>query len=171
MEKIKGKIHIVKDNDVNTDLIYAGKYTYEILTPEEMGKHTLEDFEKDYFKKMNENDFIVSGTNFGCGSSREQAVTCFKGLKSGGIIAKSFSRLYFRNAVNKALLVIESPEFVDYIFAKNNGENLDVEVDPNKGEIICEGKTFKFAPLTGQALEIFSAGGLGEYTKRKLAAM
>ncbi|MDD3803256.1 MAG: 3-isopropylmalate dehydratase [bacterium] len=171
MEKIKGKIHIVKENDVNTDLIYAGKYTYEILTPEEMGKKTLEDFEKDYYKKLNVNDFIVSGTNFGCGSSREQAVTCFKGLKSGGIIAKSFSRLYFRNAVNKALLVIEQREFVDYIFSKENGENLDIEVDAENGVILCDGKSFKFAPLSGQAKEIFDAGGLAEYTKRKLAAM
>ncbi|MGE3062690.1 MAG: 3-isopropylmalate dehydratase [bacterium] len=171
MEKIKGKIHIVKDNDVNTDLIYAGKYTYEILTPEEMGKKTLEDFEKDYYKKIGENDFIVSGTNFGCGSSREQAVTCFKGLKCGGIIAKSFSRLYFRNAVNKALLVIEQKEFVNYIFSREDCENLSIEVDPEEGIISCEGKIFRFSPLTGQAKEIFDAGGLAEYTKRKLAAM
>jgi len=171
MDRIKGKLHIVKENDVNTDIIFAGKYTYEMLSPEEMGKHTLEDFEKDYYKKISENDFIVSGSNFGCGSSREQAVTCFKGLKTGGIIAKSFSRLYFRNAINKALLVIEAPKFVDYIFANDNSQNLYVEVDSNFGTILCEGKTFRFSPLTGQALEIFSAGGLAEYTKRKLAAI
>jgi len=171
MEKIKGKIHVVKENDVNTDLIYAGKYTYEILTPEEMGKKTLEDFEKDYYKKIGENDFIVSGTNFGCGSSREQAVTCFKGLKAGGIIAKSFSRLYFRNAVNKALLVIEQKDFVDHIYSVGNADGLEIEVDAENGIILCGGKEFSFAPLTGQAKEIFDAGGLAEYTKRKLAAM
>lgn len=171
MNTINGKLHLIKDDDVNTDLIFAGKYTYETLTPEEMGKHTLEDYEKEYYKKISANDFIVSGKNFGCGSSREQAVTCFKGLSAGGIIAKSFSRLYYRNAINKALLVIESPKFVDYIYENPAlTESMEVSVDASRGIITFNKLEFSFAPLVGQALEIFNAGGLAAYTKKKLGA-
>ena len=169
MSVIKGKIRIVKDNDVNTDVIFPGKYTYELMTPEEMGKHALEDFEKDYYKKIQENDFIVSGRNFGCGSSREQAVTCFKGLKTGGIIAESFSRLYYRNSINKALLAIESKNISKYIL--DNSEKLDgadIEVDLENGKVKVDSKEFDFAPLKGQAMEIFRSGGLAEYTKKRL---
>jgi len=169
MDIIKGKLWIINEEDVNTDLIFAGKYTYEQLTPEEMGKKALEDFDKDFHNKLSPGDFIVSGKNFGCGSSREQAVTCFKGLKLGGIIAKSFSRLYYRNAINKALLAIDSPELAEYVFA--DIENLDgkeISVDASKGEIAVNSKIFKFSPLTGQALEIFNAGGLVQYTKERL---
>lgn len=169
MEKIKGKLCVVKEDDVNTDLIFAGKYTYEQMTPEEMGKHAMEDFDKEMHSKLSPGDFIVSGKNFGCGSSREQAVTCFKGLKLGGIIAKSFSRLYYRNAINKALLAIDSADCSEYVF--ENSDKLDgaeIEVDTEKGEITVAGKTFKFSPLTGQALEIFKSGGLVQYTKAKL---
>jgi len=83
MDIIKGKLWIINEEDVNTDLIFAGKYTYEQLTPEEMGKKALEDFDKDFHNKLSPGDFIVSGKNFGCGSSREQAVTCFKGVETG----------------------------------------------------------------------------------------
>ncbi len=169
MSAIKGKIRIVNDNDVNTDVIFPGKYTYELMTPEEMGKHTLEDFEKDYYKKIMENDFIISGRNFGCGSSREQAVTCFKGLKAGGIIAESFSRLYYRNSINKALLSIESKDVSKYILEnKDKLDGKDIEVDPENGIVKVDGKEFKFAPLKGQAMDIFRSGGLAEYTKKRL---
>ncbi len=170
MEKIiKGRIRIVKDNDVNTDVIFPGKYTYELMTPEEMGKHALEDFETDYYKKLDKGDFIISGRNFGCGSSREQAVTCFTGLNIGGIIAKSFSRLYFRNSINKALLAIENPKVVDYVFENADElEGEEIEVNTETGEIKIKDKVFTFVPLTGCAMDIFKAGGLVEYTKMKL---
>jgi len=170
MDKIiKGQIRIVKDNDVNTDVIFPGKYTYDLMTPEEMGKHALEDFETDYYKKLNKDDFIISGKNFGCGSSREQAVTCFKGLNTGGIIARSFSRLYYRNSINKALLAIESPATVDYVFENADKlEGKDIEVNIEEGTIKIENKIFNFNPLTGCALDIFEKGGLVEYTKSKL---
>jgi len=169
METIKGKLWIINEEDVNTDLIFAGKYTYEQMTPEDMGKKALEDFDKDFHTKLSPGDFIVSGKNFGCGSSREQAVTCFKGLKLGGIIAKSFSRLYYRNAINKALLAIDSPELADYAFANMDSlDGKDISVDASKGEITINGKLFKFSPLTGQALEIFNEGGLVQYTKKRL---
>ena len=166
---IKGKVRIVNENDVNTDVIFPGKYTYELMSPEEMSKHALEDYNKEFAETINPGDFIISGSNFGCGSSREQAVTCFKGLKLGGIIAHSFARIYYRNAINKALVAIECPEAAQYIIENSNDLNgKDITVNIVEGTIDVGNKTFNFSPLAGNAMDIFKAGGLVQYTKEKL---
>ena len=93
-------------DDVNTDVIYPGKYTYSDLSPEEMAQHALEDLDPEFASSVEPGDIIVAGTNFGCGSSREQAVTCLKYAGVGVLIAKSFARIYFRNAVNQGLPIV-----------------------------------------------------------------
>ncbi|RKY84093.1 3-isopropylmalate dehydratase, partial [candidate division KSB1 bacterium] len=148
---------------INTDVIFPGKYTYTVSEPSEMAKHALEDLDPNFAKNVKPNDIIVAGLNFGCGSSREQAAFCLKYNNIGAIIAKSFSRLFFRNAVNAGIPVIQSREAVDFI--KNNEE---IEIDFKKGEINSRGKIFTFPPLPESILGIINDGGLIPHTKKIL---
>ena len=111
---IQGKVWKYGD-DVNTDVIFPGKYTYTINDPHEMAKHALEDLDPSFVGGVKKNDIIVAGKNFGCGSSREQAATCLKFSDVGAVIAKSFSRLYFRNGINTGLALIQCTEAIDLI--------------------------------------------------------
>ena len=169
MKFISNKVWVFPEDDINTDVIFPGRYTYEPLTPEQMAKHAMEDCDPDFVKTVAEGDIIVSGNNFGAGSSREQAVTCLKASGISCIIAKSFARIYFRNAINEALPLVISPECSDFVL--NNPEiakNTEVQVDFDKGTINIGDQTFKFPKLDEQALKIFEAGGLVEYTKARL---
>lgn len=165
MAVIRGRVWKYGDN-VNTDVIFPGKYTYTVSDPAEMPKYALEDLDPRFAKEVQPDDIIVGGKNWGCGSSREQAVTCLKEAKVGALIAKSFARIYSRNCINSALPAIACPEAVDAI---QDGEI--VEVDMQAGEIRCAAGTFTFAPLPASVLGIFEAGGLIPYTAKRLAAM
>ena len=160
---INGKAHKYGD-DINTDVIYPGKYTYQQLTPQEMAKHALEDLDPDFIKKVKPHDIIVAGKNFGCGSSREQAAACLKYAGISAIIARSFSRIFFRNAINYGLLAIVHPEAVEYI---EDGD--EVEINREQGTIKVKGKEFSFPPFPELVRGILDAGGLIEYLKIKLA--
>jgi len=167
---LEGRVWILDDDDINTDVIYPGKYTYEMLSNEDMAKHALEDYDPAFAKTARKGDMIIAGRNFGCGSSREQAVSTIQFAGVVAVIAASFSRLYYRNAVNQALYCIECPEASEYA-RKSKGalHHTTVKLDPEKGKLRIGEKEFSFTPLAGQAAEIFKAGGLAEYTKRKLA--
>jgi len=164
MSVIRGRVWKYGD-DVNTDVIFAGKYTYTINDPAEMAKHALEDLDPRFVKEVKPNDIIVAGKNWGCGSSREQAATCLKENGLGAIIAKSFARIHYRNCLNAALPVLTCPEAVDVIQDKEM-----VELDLAAGEIRCGAGTFRFPPLPEVVMGIFEAGGLIAYTRKKLAA-
>ncbi len=167
--EIKGRVWILDDDDINTDVIYPGKYTYELFSNEEMASHAMEDFDPEFASKVREGDVIIAGKNFGCGSSREQAVTCLKYSGVGAIVAASYARIYYRNAINQALYAIECPEASEY--ARANREKLsgsEITLDPGKGTMTLGGEEFTFSPMSGKAKEIFEAGGLAEYTKKKL---
>ena len=160
--KIKGKVHKYGDN-INTDVIFPGRYTYKLMEPEEMAKHAMEDLDPEFPSKVKPGDVIVAGRNFGMGSSREQAVLCLKYAGISAIIAKSFARIYFRNAINSGLPVIQSPEAAE---ALEEGD--EVEIDFEAGKIRSSKGEFSFPPFTGKVLEIFEAGGLIPYIKKKL---
>jgi 3-isopropylmalate/(R)-2-methylmalate dehydratase small subunit len=151
-------------DDVNTDVIFPGKYTYTINDPNEMAKHAMEALDPDFAGKVQENDIVVAGRNFGCGSSREQAATCLKFANVGAVVAKSFARIFFRNAINTGLALIQSPEAADAI---ENGEI--VSVDFERGELTCRAGVFRFPPLPDFVLRIIQDGGLIPHTKKKLA--
>ncbi len=151
-------------DDVNTDVIFPGRYTYQIMPPEEMARHALEDLDPKFAAGVRPGDVVVGGKNFGCGSSREQAAACLKAAGVRAVVALSFARIYFRNAINLGLAVLQCPEAVG---ALDNGD--DVEVDFSAGEIRSSKGTFKFLPLPGSVIGILEAGGLLEYTKSKLA--
>ena len=159
---IKGRVWKYGD-DINTDVIFPGKYTYTVSDPDEMAQYAMEDLDSEFAKNVKENDIIVGGKNFGCGSGREQAVVCIKMSGIGVIIARSFSRLYFRNCVNNGLYVIVSAEAVDAI---ENGE--EIEVDMDNGTIICGAGTISFPPLPPEVRGIFEDGGLIPHTKKIL---
>ncbi len=159
---IQGKAWKYGD-DINTDVIFPGKYTYTITDPKEMAEHALEDLDSEFASQVNMNDVIIAGENFGCGSSREQAATCLKYAGIGAVIAKSFSRIFFRNAINQALPVIDCKDAVDYI---KSGD--EVKIDFEKGELLWKEKTFAFKPLPAEILDIFNDGGLIPHTKKLL---
>ena len=160
---IKGRVWKYGD-DINTDVIYPGKYTYTIIDPKEMAEHALEDLDPDFVKKVKPGDIIVAGKNFGCGSSREQAATCIKYAGVAAVVAKSFSRLYFRNAINVGLPLVQCPEAVDAI---EPGE--EITIDFEKGELACKAGTFSFPPMPEFVLGIIRDGGLIPHVKKKIA--
>lgn len=162
MNVIKGRVWKYGDG-INTDVIFPGKYTYTISDPREMAVHALEDLDPRFAKEVKPNDIIVAGKNWGCGSSREQAVTCIKESGVGTVIAKSFGRIYYRNCLNAALPALICPESVDAI---EDGEI--IEVDLRSSAIRCAAGTFLFPPLPAQVMGIFEAGGLVPYTRKQL---
>ncbi len=165
------KLWIFSEDDINTDVIFPGRYTYEPLTPEEMAQYAMEDYDPEFVKTVENGDIIIAGNNFGAGSSREQAVSCLQASGISCIIAKSFARIYFRNAINQALPLVISPECSEFVI--NNKDKLlsemqKIDVDFDNGIIKVMEKTFSFPKLDDQALQIFKAGGLVEYTKTRL---
>lgn len=158
----KGRVWKYGDS-INTDVIFPGKYTYSILEPEEMARHALEDLDPDFAQKVKQGDVVLAGKNFGCGSSREQAAACLKYAGVQAVVAKSFARIFFRNAINQGLPVLQSVEAVENI---EDGE--DIEIDFTKGEIKGEKGIFKFPPFPESVIGILEAGGLVPYTKEKL---
>ncbi|MHB8056080.1 MAG: 3-isopropylmalate dehydratase small subunit [Candidatus Aminicenantales bacterium] len=156
--------HVWKYGDnVNTDVIFPGRYTYTLMPPEEMAKHALEDLDPEFAKSVKPGDVIVAGKNFGCGSSREQAAACLRAAGVKAVVAKSFARIYFRNAINLGLAVLQCAEAVDALSAGD-----EIEIDFAAGTITSGTRTFKFFPLPEAVIGIVQAGGLIEYTKKKL---
>ena len=149
-------------DDINTDVIFPGKYTYTIKDKNEMAKHALEDLDPDFVNNVKENDVVVGGNNFGCGSSREQAAICLKYAGVGAVIANSFARIFFRNAINAGLLLIQCPEAV-----KDIESDSKIKIDTSNGEIIYNEKNYKFPPLPESVQEILNDGGLIAHLRKK----
>ena len=164
MAKIIGRVWKYGD-DINTDVIFPGKYTYTVSDPVEMPQYALEDLDPDFARQVRAGDIIVAGKNWGCGSSREQAVVCLSEARLGAIIAESFARIYYRNCLNNALPALTCSEAVAAI---RHGD--EIEIDLAAGEIRSEAGTFKFPPLPGAVMGIFAAGGLIPYTRERLAS-
>jgi 3-isopropylmalate/(R)-2-methylmalate dehydratase small subunit len=160
--KIKGKVHKFGDN-VNTDEIIPARYL-NTSDPVELAKYCMEDADAGFVKKVKPGDIIVGGENFGCGSSREHAPISIKAAGVSCVIAKSFARIFYRNAINIGLPIFTSEEAAG---ALNSGDS--VEVNVTKGEIIGPGrkKSFKAEVFPAFIKEIIHAGGLMEYAKKK----
>jgi len=159
---IRGKIWKYGDN-VNTDVIFPGKYTYTISDPVEMGKHALEELDPEFPKKVKKGDVIVAGANFGSGSSRDQAPLSIKYAGVGAVIAESFARIFFRNAINVGLPLIIKKEVAR--IAKTGDE---IEIDFGLGKILYKDEVFVFPPFPEKVLEILESGGLIQYTRKRL---
>jgi 3-isopropylmalate/(R)-2-methylmalate dehydratase small subunit len=149
-------------DDVNTDVIFPGKYTYTITEPAEMARHAMEDADSSFAGHVQKDDIIVAGRNFGCGSSREQAALCLKAAGVGAVIAKSFARIYFRNAVNLGLPIVICPEVVGKVAP---GDMLSISF--SLGKLTHKGQEYRFPPLPEEVAGILDAGGLVPYVKAK----
>ncbi len=160
--KFKGKVHKFGDN-VNTDEIIPARYL-NTSDPDELAKCCMEDADPNFVKKVKEGDIIVGGENFGCGSSREHAPVAIKAAGVSCVIAKSFARIFYRNAINIGLPIFTSPEAVENL---KTGDT--AEVNAVKGEITKTGRkaSYKAEALPGFIEKIIKAGGLMAYARKK----
>ncbi len=153
----------VYGDDVNTDVIFPGKYTYTLTAPDELAAHALEDLDPAFAQGVRAGDVIVAGRNWGCGSSREQAVTALKAAGVAAIIAASFSRIYFRNCINQGLLPIVCPELHRLV---RTGDAIGI--DRAAGQIVlADGRAFAIPPLSPSVQAILDAGGLLPMLQRR----
>jgi 3-isopropylmalate/(R)-2-methylmalate dehydratase small subunit len=162
---LRGRVHKYGKN-VDTDVIIPGKYC-NIIDPAELGKHALEGIDPEFTAKMKPGDVIVADSNFGCGSSREVAPIAIKGSGASAVIAKSFARIFYRNALNIGLPIFESSEAVDGI---ENGD--EIELEPSSGVIrnLTKGTQYKAAEFPPFMQQLIDSGGLVPYVEKRLAA-
>ena len=163
--KLKGKAHLFGD-DVNTDEIIPARY---LITsdPEELARHVMEDADPDFAKKMQRGDIIVARKNFGCGSSREHAPIAVKAAGISCIIAKSFARIFYRNAFNMGLPIFESEEAADKISA---GDELEVDMASGLITNITKNETYQAGSVPEFMQNLIKAGGLMESVRSKIGA-
>jgi homoaconitate hydratase len=194
--EVKARLLWLPIDNLNTDGIYSGKLTYrDDVPPIEMAAASFNNYDPNFVKVAKRGDVVVSGRNFGTGSSREQAATCLQHFGIPCVIAYSFSETYKRNAFNNGLVVFECPELVEWLIEEFGGPGVspgrvsgtgetpvppksaatimgpDIVIDYRKSIITCDGRQFSFPPLSVVAQELVVAGGAENVVKRRLAAM
>ena len=157
------KAHVYKRDHVNTDEIIPARYL-NTDNEAELAKHCLEDLDKDFVNKVGQGDIIVAGDDFGCGSSREHAVWALRGAGIRAVIAKSFARIFYRNAINNGFYLIESSDALDKI---NDGDQLEIDYKAGTIRNKTANINIDFPPLPDFAIEIIEAGGLLEHIQKK----
>ena len=160
---VKGKAWVYGDN-VDTDVIIPARYL-NTSDPNEYSKYCMIDIDETFAKEVKQGDIIVAGENFGCGSSREHAPVSIKTSGVSVVIAKTFARIFFRNAINIGLVILKNDKFPDEV---SKGD--EIEVDAEKGIIknLTTGKEYTTTAYTGSIKELIDVGGLVNYTKAKL---
>ena len=162
--------HLLRGNawkygdNVDTDVIIPARYLNTSVA-EELAQHCMEDLDEMFAKKVSPNDVVVAGENFGCGSSREHAPIAIKASGVSIVIAKSFARIFFRNAINIGLPILEHSEFVDDC---DKGDEIEVNLDCGVLKNITKGKEYKCSAFPKEIQNLISQGGLINYTKNKL---
>ncbi len=158
--KFKGKSHKFGD-DVNTDYIISGRHKFKTLDMKELAKYVMEDLDPEFYSKINKGDFIVGGKNFGCGSSREQAPLAIIYADISAVLAKSFARIFYRNAINTGLPLLEcDTDLID------SGDELEVDLSQGVIRNLTQGIDIEVTPLPQVMLKILSEGGLVEHFKK-----
>jgi len=152
------------EDDINTDVIFPGRYLH-LLEPAEMAEHAMEDLDPEFAKGVSKGDVVVAGRNFGCGSSREQAATCLMHSGVSTVIARSFARIFYRNAINLGMPIIISDTIPDRV---SPGDEVEIDLGGGKFVNVTTGEEMEFEPLPDFVLEIVNVGGLIPYTRRKL---
>ena len=158
---ISGRVYKFGDN-VNSDIIIAGRYLIYI-EPDELAKHAFEMLGEGFPDKLRSFDILVAGRNFGCGSAREQAATAIQGLGIKAVVASSFARTFYRNAINDGLPIVESP---DLYAAVQEGDR--IRIDLEAGKIQFGDKEYSFPKMPESVRKILELGGLAEYLKTQL---
>ena len=154
---------IYKDN-IDTDVIIPARYL-NTKSPQELAQHCMEDIDINFSKNVKKGDFIIAGYNFGCGSSREHAPLAISSCGIHAVIAKSFARIFYRNAINIGLIIIENSQIQNDIDADDK-----IELDINNGIIknVTKNKQYSFPPYPDEIQKLINAGGLVQYTKEKI---
>lgn len=150
-------------DDINTDMLFPGKYTYTCSTAEDIRPHLLEDLDPEFASNVQPGDLILAGRNFGCGSSREQPALGLQSVGVAAVIAVSFARIFYRAAINQGLLLIECPEAIGAY-----KDDLAVELNLAESVVRVGDRSFAFPTLPPEILAIREAGGLLNYTRGKL---
>jgi 3-isopropylmalate/(R)-2-methylmalate dehydratase small subunit len=157
--------HVYKRDHINTDEIIPARYL-NIDNEPELAKHCMEDIDGNFVKKCKAGDIIVAGNDFGCGSSREHAVWAIRGAKVGCIIAQSFARIFYRNAIDCGFYVIEMPDALKHF---SDGDEIDIDFKAGVVHDKTSGKEVPFRPLPDFALEIIKDGGLLKHITKKVS--
>jgi 3-isopropylmalate/(R)-2-methylmalate dehydratase small subunit len=162
---LRGKVHSYGDH-INTDVIIPARYlnTSDVA---ELAAHCMEDIDAEFVSTVKAGDIIVGGENFGCGSSREHAPLAIKGAGVSCVIARSFARIFFRNAINVGLPVLVCP---DAAADAKSGDEMAVDLTTGNIENVTKGKSYQAEPFPEFLQQIIAAGGLVEYTKKRLVA-
>jgi 3-isopropylmalate/(R)-2-methylmalate dehydratase small subunit len=155
--KLQGRAHCFGD-DVNTDYIIAGKYKFKTLDMKELACHVMEDLDPDFAKKVQPGDFVVSGSNFGCGSSREQAPLALLNAGVAAVLATSFARIFYRNAINTGLPVVECDTA-----GISAGDELLVDLDGGILKNLTKQTDTPIKPLPDFMLKVLADGGLAAH--------
>ncbi len=158
---IQGRVYKFGDN-INSDIIIPGRYLIYI-DRERLGQHAFEMLGEGYPDKLRSFDILVAGRNFGCGSAREQAATAIQGLGIKAVVASSFARTFYRNAINDGLPIVECPEVYGAV-----EEGDDLRIDLAAGKILHRGKEYGFPMIPESVRKILELGGLAEYLKTQL---
>ena len=161
--ELKGKVWKYGDN-IDTDVIIPARYL-NMSTPEELAQHCMEDIDPTFVGGVQPGDVIVGGENFGCGSSREHAPLAIKGAGVSCVIANSFARIFYRNAINVGLPILECAEAVE---ETEKGDRLTVDLTAGTITNARTGKTYRTSPLPEFVMKIVAAGGLVPYTRERL---
>ncbi|MHB9031211.1 MAG: 3-isopropylmalate dehydratase small subunit [Candidatus Latescibacterota bacterium] len=159
---MKGKAHVYPRVHINTDEIIPARYL-NTDSESELALHAMEDIDGDFVKKMHPGDIIVAGEDFGCGSSREHAVWALRGAGVACVVAESFARIFYRNAVNNGYPVVECKGITKGVSA---GDELEIDLRGGILKNLTTGNTFRFIPLPEFAFRIADAGGLLQSIKR-----
>jgi 3-isopropylmalate/(R)-2-methylmalate dehydratase small subunit len=162
---IGGRVWKYGDN-VDTDAIIPARYL-NVFTMEELAAHCMEDIDAGFAAAVQPGDVIVGGENFGCGSSREHAPLAIKGAGIGCVVARSFARIFFRNAIGVGLPILESPAAVD---DAEKGHRMEVDLEHGQIRNLTTGSVYQAEPYPPFMMEIIQAGGLVPYTQRQLEA-
>ena len=161
----QGTVFRYNDN-VDTDVIIPARYL-NTIDPVELASHCMEDIDATFVKRVKKGDIIVAGKNFGCGSSREHAPIAIHAAGVACVIAQNFARIFYRNAINIGLPIMECPEAYDGIAA---GDTVSVDFDTGKIINVTQKSTFQAAPFPPFMKDLIARGGLVNYVKSKLAA-
>ncbi|MDY7041060.1 MAG: 3-isopropylmalate dehydratase small subunit [Chloroflexota bacterium] len=161
--KLTGTVWKYRDN-VDTDAIIPARYL-NVSTPEELAQHCMEDIDSGFAGAVQPGDIIVAGENFGCGSSREHAPLAIKGAGVACVVAKSFARIFYRNAINIGLPILECPQAVE---VTEKGDRLTVDLGAGRIANERTGRTYQTPPFPAFIVNIIQAGGLVPYTRARM---
>ncbi len=160
---MRGNVHLYQRRHINTDEIIPARYL-NIHDEAALARHAMEDIDKDFVNRIKDGDFIVAGENFGCGSSREHAVWALRGAGVRAVLADSFARIFYRNAISNGFYAIEIPGISRKV---DRGDQLEIDMAGGTVTNITKDEVYSFPPLTPMIQAIVSAGGLMNYITRQ----